>query len=59
MTSLTLRFIFAQPLKQWLTGEKRGVDRNTKFEYLKNQETFSDEMKTFSILFERPAFSKK
>ena len=26
----TLRFIFEQPLKQWLTGRKRGEDGNTK-----------------------------
>ena len=30
MTSQTLRFIFDQPLKQWLTGRKRGEDENTK-----------------------------
>ena len=30
MTLLTLRFIFDQPLKQWLTGRKRGEDGNTK-----------------------------
>ena len=30
MTSKTLRFIFHQPLKQWLTGRKRGEDGNTK-----------------------------
>ena len=29
MTSWTLRFIFDQPLKQWLTGGKRGEDGNT------------------------------
>ena len=30
MTSFTLRFIFDQALKQWLTEEKRGEDGNTK-----------------------------
>ena len=30
MASQTLRFIFDQPLKQQLTGRKRGEDRNTK-----------------------------
>ena len=30
MTSQTLRFFLNQPLKQWLTGEKRGEDENTK-----------------------------
>ena len=28
--SQTLRFIFDQPLKQWLTGRKGGKDRHTK-----------------------------
>ena len=45
MTSLTLRFIFDQPLKQWLTEGRRGVDRYTKFEYLENKESFLDETK--------------
>ena len=30
MTSQTLRFIFNQPLKPWLTGRKKGEDGNTK-----------------------------
>ena len=30
MTSQTLRFFLDQPLKQWLTGRKRGEDENTK-----------------------------
>ena len=30
MTSRTLRFFLSQPLKQWLTGKKRGED-----EYIK------------------------
>ena len=30
MTSETLRFFLDQPLKQWLTWEKRGEDENTK-----------------------------
>ena len=30
MMSQTIRFILDQPLKQWLTGRKRGEDRNTK-----------------------------
>ena len=29
MMSQTIRFMLDQPLKQWLTGRKRGVDRNT------------------------------
>ena len=30
MTSETLRFLFDQPLKLWVTGDKRGKDENTK-----------------------------
>ena len=30
MTSHTLRFFLDKPLKQWLTGKKRGDDENTK-----------------------------
>ena len=30
MMSQTIRFMLDQPLKQWLTGRKRGEDRNTK-----------------------------
>ena len=30
MTSETLRFIFKEPLTQWLTGRKIGEDGNTK-----------------------------
>ena len=29
MMSLTLRFFLDQPVKQWLTGRKRGEDKNT------------------------------
>ena len=43
--SKTLRFIFEQPLKQWLTGRKKGEDGNQKCEYLKNEKSFLDEMK--------------
>ena len=28
MTSKTLRFFLDQPLKHWLTGKKRGEDKN-------------------------------
>ena len=28
--SQTIRFMLDQPIKQWLTGRKRGEDRNTK-----------------------------
>ena len=30
MTSQILRFFLDQPIEQWLTGEKRGEDENTK-----------------------------
>ena len=30
MMSQTIRFMLDQPLKQWLTGRKRGEDGNTK-----------------------------
>ena len=29
MTSKTLRFFLDQPVKQWLTGKKRGEDETT------------------------------
>ena len=32
MTSQVLRFFLDQPLKQWLTGKKRGEDENTKIQ---------------------------
>ena len=38
---------------------KRGVDRNTKFEYLENKESFLDEIKNIFHSFERPSFIKK
>ena len=30
MMSQTLKFTLNQPLKQWITGRKRGEDRNAK-----------------------------
>ena len=45
MMSKTLRFIFDQPLNQWLTGRKRGEDGIQKFEYLNNKKSFLDEIK--------------
>ena len=53
MTSQTLRFIFDQPLKQWLTGRKRWADRNTKSEYLQNKKSFLDEIKNIFHKFWR------
>ena len=32
-----LRFFLNQPLKQWLTGEKRGEDKNTKMRISREQ----------------------
>ena len=47
MTPQTLRFIFHQPLKQWLTGRKKeGKMEIQKFEYLENEKSFSDEIKS-------------
>ena len=45
MMSQTLKFIFDQPLKQWLTERKRGKREIPKFEYLKNKKSFLDEIK--------------
>ena len=47
MTSKTLRFIFDQTIKQWLTGRKRGMMEIQKFEYLENEKSFLDEIKTY------------
>ena len=51
MTSWTLGFIFDHRLKQWPTGRKRGKDRNTKFEYLENEKSFLDEIKSIFHCF--------
>ena len=53
MTSQPLRFIFHQPLKQWLTGRKWREDRNKNFEYLKNNKSFLDEIKSIFHSFWR------
>ena len=45
MTSSTLKFIFDQPLKQWLTEGKKGKTEIQKFEYLENENSFLDEIK--------------
>ena len=42
----TLRFIFDQPPKQWLTGKKEGKMEIQKFEYLENEKSFLDEIKS-------------
>ena len=41
-----LMTIFHQPLKQWLTGEKEGKMGIQKFEYLENEKSFLDEIKS-------------
>ena len=51
MTSQTLRFFLNHPLKQWLTGKKRGETRIQKFEYLENEKSFLDEIKNISHSF--------
>ena len=58
MTSQTLRFIFQQPLKHWLTGRK-GKTEIQKFEYLKNEKSFLDEIKYIFIVYEGLSFSEK
>ena len=44
-------------LKQWLIKRKRGDDRITKIQHLKNKKTFLDDIK--SILFEGLSFGEK
>ena len=46
MMSQTIRFILDQPLKQWLTGRKRGEKTEIqKLEYFTNKKSFLDEIK--------------
>ena len=45
MTSETLRFIFNQPLKQWLAEKKERKTEIEKFKYLENEKSFLDEKK--------------
>ena len=46
-----IKFLFRQlsmpnqALNRWLTRKKRGKDGDTKFEYLKNEKSFLDEIK--------------
>ena len=51
MTSYTLKFLFNQPRKQWLTAKKEGKRQIQIFEYLENKKSFLDEIKTFFIVF--------
>ena len=39
-------FICDHLLEQWLTGEKREEERDTKLEYFDNEESFLDEIKS-------------
>ena len=49
MTSQTLRFFLNQPLKQWVTGKKRGEDENTKIQISQERkELFRSNKKHFS-----------
>ena len=48
-----------QPLRQWLTGKKKGEDRNSKFENLEYEKSFFDEIKKFFIVFEWISFGEK
>ena len=45
MTSETLRFIFNQPLKQWLAEKKERKTEIKKIKYLENEKSFLDEKK--------------
>ena len=59
MTSWTLRFIFDRPLKQWLTGRKKGKDRNTKKWISWDEKELSRwNAKHFSV-FEEMSFGEK
>ena len=46
MASSTLRFIFDHSLKQWPTGRKKGRTEIEKLEYLENEKSFLDEIKS-------------
>ena len=48
-----------QALKQWLTGRKEGKVEIQKFEYLENEKSFLDEIKTSFIVFEGLSFGEK
>ena len=60
MTSESLRFIFEQTLKQWLTGRKRDEEKNKKIWISRERkELFSLNKKTFFIVFEVLSFGEK
>ena len=53
MTSWTLRFIFDHPPKQWPTGKKEGRTEIQKIEYLENEKSFLDEIRSIFHSFWR------
>ena len=53
MMSQTIRFMLGQHLKQWLTERKTGEDGNTKLEYLENEKSSLDEIKSIFHSFLR------
>ena len=65
MTPSTLRFFLHQPLKQWLAGKKEGETKIQKFEYLKSEKRFLDEIKSIfrsfrrAIIWQKIKFDKK
>ena len=60
MASWTLKFIFDQALKQWLTGRKRGEGKNTEIWISRERkELFRWNKKTSFIVFEGLSFGEK
>ena len=53
LMSWTLKFILDQALKQWLTGRKEGKMEIQKPKYLKNENSFLDEIKNIFHSFWR------
>ena len=48
---MDLGFIFHHPLKQWPKGRKKGRTEIQTFEYLENEKSILDEIKSFCIVF--------
>ena len=42
---MNFKIFLDQPLKQWLTGKKKGKTEIQKLEYLENEKSFLDEIK--------------
>ena len=60
MASWTLKFIFDQALKQWLTGRKRGEGKNTEIWISRERkELFRWNKETSFIVFEGLSFGEK